>query len=151
MYVFKKPFARTGCDTRSIFKRSLTGSNSEVSFSETGCLTKFKKPSLPYYLLIAGGKTIRFIPFPKVLMLCEMQSAVSRIWTPIAISITYDDKHYTTGTAIISPNVAVAQLSDICWNFYLFIYSFMLPSFTASFASSVEYYPLILWITSSLA
>ena len=31
-------------------------------------------------------------------MLCEMQSVSSRIWTRVAVSISYDDNHYTTGT-----------------------------------------------------
>ena len=48
------------------------------------CLTKAEEPSLPYYLPIAGGRVIRFIPFPTVLVLCEMQSVSSRIWTRVA-------------------------------------------------------------------
>ena len=28
-----------------------------------------------------------------------MQSASSRVWTRIAVSISYDDNHYTTGTS----------------------------------------------------
>ena len=81
------------------FKRSLTGLNSEFSFSETSCLTKAEEPSLPYYLPIAGGGIFGFIPFPTVLVLCEMQSVRSRIWTRIAVSISRDDNHYTTGTS----------------------------------------------------
>ena len=50
------PSARAGYDTRSIFKRSLTGLNSEFSFSQTSCLTKAEEPSLSYYLPIAGGE-----------------------------------------------------------------------------------------------
>ena len=88
-----------GYDTRSIFKRSLTGLNSEFSFSLTSCLTK-ADPSLPYYLPIAGGRIFGFIPFPRVLVLCEMQSVSSRIWTRVAMSISYDDNHYTTGTSL---------------------------------------------------
>ena len=34
-----------------------------------------EESSLPYYLLIAGGRIIGFIPFQRVLVLCEMQSA----------------------------------------------------------------------------
>ena len=30
-----------------------------------------------------------------------MQSVSSRIWTHVAVSISYDDNHYTTGTSII--------------------------------------------------
>ena len=72
---------RAGYDTRSIFERSLTGLNSEFSFSQTSCLTKAEEHSLSYYLLIAGGRIIGSIPFPRVLALCEMQSVSSRIWT----------------------------------------------------------------------
>ena len=42
-----------------------------------------------------------FIPFPMVLVLCEMQLVSSRIWTRVAVSISYDDNHYTTGTSIV--------------------------------------------------
>ena len=59
-----------------------------------------EEPSLLYYLPIAGGRIIGFIPFPKVLVLCEMQSVSSRIWTRVAVYISYDDNHYTTGTSI---------------------------------------------------
>ena len=59
-------------------KRSLAGLNSEFSFSLTSCLTKAEEPNLPYYLPIAGGIIIGFIPFPRVLVLCEMQSVLSR-------------------------------------------------------------------------
>ena len=30
-----------------------------------------------------------------------MQSVSSRIWTRVAVSISYDDNHYTTSTSII--------------------------------------------------
>ena len=92
------PSAPAGYDTRSTFKRSLTRLNSEFSFSSTCCLTKAEEPSLSYYLPIAGGRIIGFVPFPRVLVLCEMQSVLSRIWTRVAVSILYDDNHYTMGT-----------------------------------------------------
>ena len=38
--LFTNPSARTGYNTRSIFKWSLTGLNLEFSFSYTSCLTK---------------------------------------------------------------------------------------------------------------
>ena len=90
------PSTRAGHDTMSILKWSL---NSEFSF-KTGCLTKAEEPSLPYYLPIAGGRIIGFIPFPRVLVLCEMQSLSSRIWTCVSVSISYDNNLYTTGTSI---------------------------------------------------
>ena len=58
-----------------------------------------EEPSLPYYLPIAGGRIIGFIPFPRVLVQCEMQSVSSRIWTCVAVSISYDDNHHTMGTS----------------------------------------------------
>ena len=66
---------------------------------QTSCLTKAEEPSLPYYLPIAGGRIIGFISFPRVLVLCKMQSVSSRIWTRVAVSISYDDNHYTMGTS----------------------------------------------------
>ena len=60
-----------------------------------------EEPSLSYYLPIAGGRIIGFIPFPRVLVLCEMQSVSSRIWTRIAVFISYGDNDYTTGTSTI--------------------------------------------------
>ena len=96
--IFTNPSAWAGYDTRSIFKRSLTGLNSEFFFSKTSCPTKAKEFSLPYYLPIAGGRIIGFIPFPRVLVLCEMQSVSSMVWTRVAVSISYDDNHYITGS-----------------------------------------------------
>ena len=105
------PSDQAGYDTRSIFKRSLTGLNSEFSFPSTSCFTEAEEPSLPHYLPIAGGRRIGFIPFPRVLVLCEMQSVSSRIWTCVAVSISYDDNHYTTGTSQI--HCCIIMLS--CW------------------------------------
>ena len=59
--IFTNPSTRAGYDTRSIFKQSLTGLNSEFSFSKTSCLTKAEEPNLSYYLPIAGGRIIGFI------------------------------------------------------------------------------------------
>ena len=90
------PSAREVYDTRSIIKRSLTDMNSEFSFSLTSCLTKAEEPSLSYYLPIAGERIFGFIPFPRVVVLCEMQSVRSRIWTRVAVSISCNDNQYTT-------------------------------------------------------
>ena len=55
--------------------------------------------SLSYYLPIAEGRIIGFISFPRVLVLCEMQSVSSMIWTRVAVSFSYDDNHYIMGTS----------------------------------------------------
>ena len=96
--IFTNPSTQAGYDAKSILKQSLTGLNSEFSFSWTSCLTIDEEPSQPYYLPIAGGRIIGFIPFPRVLVLCEMQSVSSRIWTHVAVSISYNDNHYTIST-----------------------------------------------------
>ena len=68
------------------FMQSLTGLNSEFSFSSTDNQAKAKKLSLSYYF--TGGRIIGFIPFPRILVLSEMQTALSRNWTLVATSIS---------------------------------------------------------------
>ena len=77
------PWPWKGCDLKLISNQSKTGLNSEFFFW-TGCLTKAKEPSLPYYLLIATGMIHEFMPFPRTLAQSETQTALSRIWTRIA-------------------------------------------------------------------
>ena len=111
IYIYlPNPSARAVYDTRSIFKRSLTGLNSEFSFSYSSCLTKAEEPYLPYYLPIAGERITGFMPLPRVLMLWEMQSVSSKIWTCVVVSISYDDNHYTTGT---STNIQTCKINDL--------------------------------------
>ena len=44
-------------------------------FFLAGCFTKAEEHSLPYCLLLAWMRIIWLIPFPKVLVLCDMQTA----------------------------------------------------------------------------
>ena len=89
--------------TRSIFKWILTGFEFRVFPSPwLVAFTKLEKPSLTYYSTIAGGRIIVFITFPRILVLCEMQSVASRIWTCFVVSMTYDDNHYTTSPSTIN-------------------------------------------------
>ena len=59
-----------------------------------GRRSKYNTTILP----IGGGRVIGFILFRGVLVLCEMPSVSFRIWTRVAVSTSYDDSHYTTGT-----------------------------------------------------
>ena len=122
IYIFTNPCARPGYNTRSIFKWSLTGLNSEFSFSQTSCLTKAEEPSLSYCLPIAGGRIIGFIPFPRVLVRCEMQSVLCRIWTCVAVSISYDDNHYTMGTFIFH-HIYITIYTELYIYIYIYNYS----------------------------
>ena len=56
------------CNTRSIFKRNITGSNSEFSFSLTGCRKKVKHLSRFYYLLMTEGRRNVFLSSPRELV-----------------------------------------------------------------------------------
>ena len=89
LYIFTKPSARTGCNTWSIFKRSLVDLNFEFSFSPTGCLTKAKE-IWPTIYPLAGERIITFITFLRVLVLREMQSTRPRFefMSPYPFSIT---------------------------------------------------------------
>ena len=44
-----------------------------------------------------------------------MQSVSSRIWTPIAVSISKDDSHYTTGTSYLLSVIAVLSVQSSEW------------------------------------
>ena len=59
-----------------------------------------KEPNLSFYLAIVG-RILRFILFPGVSKLCEIQAAPTRIWTRIAHFIFIVDDHYTTYTIIV--------------------------------------------------
>ena len=41
-----------------------------------------------------------------------MQSVSASIWTRVAVSITYDDNHYTTGTFLNNCDV-ISQFKDL--------------------------------------
>ena len=112
MYIFTNAFTWEGCNTRSIFKWSLTGLNSVFLLLDWSPNQGWRTQS--YYLFIAGGRIIGFIPFPRVLMLREVQSASSRIWTCVAVSISYNDNHYTMGTSHLKHMYSVLFVFTWC-------------------------------------
>ena len=64
------------------------GFNSDLFFFMTGWHNNVKEHCLPYYLLIAWKRIVRFIPFPRLLVLHEIQTALFRIWTQV-VELTY--------------------------------------------------------------
>ena len=48
-------------------------------------------------------------------MLCEVQSVSSRIWTRVAVSISGDDNHYTTGISNVGL-IAMKAFSTLPWS-----------------------------------
>ena len=99
--IYPTPLHEQDVTQGQFFKVSLASLNSVFSFSKTGCYTKAEEPSLPYFSTIAGGRIAGFIPFPRLLERCEMQTVLSRIWTQVTISISYDCNHYTCGVMVI--------------------------------------------------
>ena len=112
--VLTNPSVQAGCDTSSIFSQSLSGLNLEFSFSKTSSHTKIKELSLPYYLAIAGGRIVGFIPSTRLLVLFERQTALSNILTWFTMSISYDDNHCTMRTSL-----------SISLSLYIYIYIYI--------------------------
>ena len=101
-----------------IFSWSLTGFNSEISFSLTDRHNKVQEPVVPYYLLEAGRENSwerEFMTFSRILVLWGMQTATSKIWTRVPVSISYGDNHY-----IITACAYVCMCMYICE--YMYVY-----------------------------
>ena len=96
-YIFTNPFARAGCDTRSIFDAEVGIQN--FPSPNLVAILRLKSPVCPTIVPIAGGRIVGFIPFPIVLVISEMQTALSSIWTRVTVSIFYDN--YVTRTELM--------------------------------------------------
>ena len=55
------------------------------------------------------------------LVLCEMLSVSSRIWIRVAVSISYNDNHYTTGTSTKRVDNCLRFLNKVCLLNYEYI------------------------------
>ena len=55
---------------------------------------KVKEPSLPY-LPIAEKRIVGCTPFLRALVLGEMKTALNKIWTWVAMPISYEYNNYT--------------------------------------------------------
>ena len=77
--------------------RTTSGLNSELSFSETGCHTKFEDPTLRNNLLTAGrGRIVGFMPFQdyvKCRYLCPVFELASSIPFPMSLTATPRNLH----------------------------------------------------------
>ena len=91
-----------------------------------------------------------------VLVLCEMQSVSFRIWTRVAVFISYDDNHYTTGTS-----TNCWDNSESPWKIPLWILTSAIPENTfwdfnmllillSSFPSLSSWLCRIFWIFSNI-
>ena len=59
---------------------------------------EIKGLSLPYYLPIAGGIIVGFMPSSSVLRLYKKQIALFRDWTHLAVSTSYNYDYYALNT-----------------------------------------------------
>ena len=58
-----------------------------------------------------------------ILALCEMQTASPRIWTLVALSISYDDDHCTMATS--PPIIYLSIYLSISLSLYIYIYIYI--------------------------
>ena len=79
IYILPTSMMQSTNPSARAFKLSLTGLNLEFPFSPISRLTKVKDHSLPFRIT-GSGRLIRFIPFPRVLAWCEMQTVTSTIF-----------------------------------------------------------------------
>ena len=56
-----------------------------------------------------------------VLVLCEMQSVSSKIWTRVAVSISNDDNHYTKYMELLT---VCKRMNIVEWNYRCWIVKF---------------------------
>ena len=104
IYIYQ-PFHTSRMWHKVNFSSNFTGLKIENSWFEFIVLlfldyTMVKKLSLPYYLLIVGGRIVGCIPFLSLIVLCEMQMAKSRIWTRVNVLISYNNDNYITSASI---------------------------------------------------
>ena len=94
--VFIWPLRLSKMRHQVILKQSLTGFPSPWPVA----VPRLKSPVCPTNLLLAGREIVVFVPFPRVLAQWEMKTASSRIWTRVAVFISYDGIHYPTNAYI---------------------------------------------------
>ena len=92
----------------------------KFSFPSTGFPIMAKESSLPNYLPTTGERIVGFIPFPRVLSLCDMQTASSKIRTRVTDSISYDDNQYTTSTSKIIWFLRISKIYNLDTKIYPF-------------------------------
>ena len=80
---------------KAIFTRGIAGLSSLLSFSLTIFRSKCKEHGLLYYLPIAGGRIVGFMPLPRILEQRQTQTALSRIRTRVTDFISFDGNHCT--------------------------------------------------------
>ena len=107
-----------GCNTRSIFKRSWTGLNSEFSRRSVN-ISKLKKQSI--LLFTHGWRENSWMPiFLK--HISTMQTDSAGMWTQVAASISYDDNHYTMSALnIISIAISISAYIYIYIHIYVYV------------------------------
>ena len=95
IHEFAKPStAGGGIWHKAMFTRSKASFNLDFSFSLTGCLTKAKKPNLPYYLPMIARKTSGFMPFSCALVGNETQTSCD--CNRIILIIDYDREKWVS-------------------------------------------------------
>ena len=82
----------------------------------TSCYTKLKTFCMSNYFNLGDESLIEYIPFPNVLVLCEMPTASSRIWTWVDVSSSHEDNYYI---------IYIYICEEVFWVIYRYIYIFV--------------------------
>ena len=61
---------------------------------------KVKEHCLPNYLPISRERIVGWILIPRESLICEIQTALSKVWTRVTVSISYYDNRCTTSTSL---------------------------------------------------
>ena len=112
VYVFTNPF-----DEHVATQGQFLSEHKEIWIQSFPSPTPAAIPVVCITILpIAQWRIIGFIPFSRI---CEMQSASSLIWNRFAVSIFYNDNHYTTNSSLYM-NVCMRVFLSISECFYVF-------------------------------
>ena len=82
------------------------------------------------------------------LVLCEMKSVSSRVWTRVAVFISYDDNHYTTGTSKHAGRMFFRYFRSFC---FVCIIWFCPDTFWVFLHSSISFDSFLPIVSSDLS
>ena len=75
-------------------------------------IARLKRQSALLFLPMTSNRIGGFIPFLSVIELYEMQTASSRSWTRVSVSISYDNFHYITSASKRTVTVKLATVVE---------------------------------------
>ena len=78
-----------------------------------------KEPTLPNYLPMTGGRIVELVLFP-YFSRCDMQTAQFKVWTQLAVSVSFNHNHYSRSCLIYKLLNTVSFIIFFYHTFYVF-------------------------------